>query len=52
MLVNVDAGRKREVGTDADEHASELGVVEVEIELTDPTVLEIKVIAADFFLTD
>src|SRR5512140_2211238 len=48
MLVEVNAGREREVRADADEHAAELGVIDVEVELIDPTARELEMAGAVF----
>jgi hypothetical protein len=52
VLVKVEASSKREVRTDADEHPSELHVVQVEIILIDPAVFEFEVTAAGGFRSD
>ena len=49
MLVQTYAGRKREIGTKPYEHASELPVIQVEVVLIDPTVLELEMATAGVF---
>src|SRR5439155_7953924 len=51
VLVQADASREGEVGADADEHASELPVVQIEVVLVDPAGFELKM-AASFLLAD
>ena len=51
MLVQADASREGKVGADADEHASELPVVQIEVILVDPAGFELKM-AASFLLAD
>jgi hypothetical protein len=51
VLVQADASREGEVGADADEHASELPVVQIEVILVDPAGFELKM-AASFLLAD
>jgi hypothetical protein len=49
VLVEADPGRKWEIGTDPNEHASEVPVVQIEVKLVDPPVLELEMAPTRFF---
>src|SRR5271157_1078492 len=52
MLVETDAGRKREVGRDANEHSAPVAIVDVEVVLNDPALRQLQVPAIVLFVPD
>src|SRR5271167_4955764 len=52
MLVETNAGRKREVGRDANEHSAPVAIVDVEVVLHDPALGQLQVPAIVLFVPD
>ena len=52
MLVETDAGRKVEVGTEANEHSAPVPIVEVEVVLNHPALGQLQMPAMVLWLAD